>query len=136
MNLKISLFVMSLVAILSINAVISISQDNEDDEKATNLQVLPKDIGSDDLDHIMKAFANSLGVKCSYCHAPKSNGEKGLDFASDDNPKKDIARFMIKMTNEINANYFKDHRRDSLLLQVGCMTCHNGKAHPQMREIK
>lgn len=107
----------------------------EEGPKPTNLKVLPKNISAEELEGTMKAFNKSLGVKCGHCHAPKSNGEEGLDFASDENPKKDIARDMIKMTNKINKKYFKYHDDEGMLKQIGCSTCHNGQAEPEIRRI-
>ena len=68
----------------------------------------------------------ALGVKCNHCHAPKPNGEKGLDFASDANPKKNIARHMIKMTKQINKKHF-NRAYDGVVYNISCNTCHNGK---------
>src|ERR1039457_6360505 len=39
-----------------------------------------------------------LGVKCEHCHVQGN-------FASDDNPKKEIARHMISMAMEINSQF-------------------------------
>ncbi|HRP02816.1 MAG TPA: c-type cytochrome [Candidatus Kapabacteria bacterium] len=138
MKNKLFISAFCLLSLISVATVASISQDKEEeDEKPVNLKVLPSDLTADQIDHIMHAFSESLGVKCGYCHAPKKSGEKGLDFASDENPKKDVARFMIKMTNEINDEYFKEHTNEAgNLLQIGCNTCHNGSAKPSMREIK
>ena len=41
--------------------------------KYKNLQVLPKDIGQEQLIPIMKSFAQALGVRCVHCHV----GEEG-----------------------------------------------------------
>jgi hypothetical protein len=47
------------------------------------------------------------------------------DFASDENPKKETARHMITMLQQINANFAggKDH--------VPCYTCHSGAVKPK-----
>lgn len=103
--------------------------------KPANLKVLPKNISHEELEATMKAFNQALGVKCGFCHAPRKDGEKGLDFASDANPKKDVARSMMKMTNKINKKYFKNFKKDGDLLQIGCQTCHNGQAEPVMRKM-
>ncbi len=47
------------------------------------------------------------------------------DFASDENPHKDIARKMIVMTGEINAKF--PHGK----IHVTCFTCHRGEEHPR-----
>lgn len=103
------------------------------DKKASNLKVLPKNISHEDLDKIMDGFTTGLGVKCNFCHAPKSDNPKRLDFASDAKPEKEIARDMMRMTSRINRKYFhiKNIYEPKAVLAVNCITCHNGKAHPQ-----
>src|SRR3569833_1065702 len=59
-----------------------------------NLQVLPKTISKDELKAYMKAQSKALGVECDFClDVP--------DMASDKNDKKQIARKMIQMTNDV-----------------------------------
>lgn len=99
--------------------------------KATNLKVLPKDISQDEIKEVMDGFKAALGVKCNFCHAQDVNNPEKLDFASDANHHKDVARWMMKMTQQINKKHFK--RRDEKtgeLTQITCATCHNGKEHP------
>lgn len=96
-----------------------------------NLKVLPQDITHERLDSIMKSFNKALGVKCDFCHAKRKDSER-LDFASDENPAKEVARNMLRMTIDINRNYF---RTDSVihpayLNTVTCITCHKGDAYP------
>lgn len=102
----------------------------ESNPRPSNLKVLPKNISNEELEATMKSYNLALGVKCNHCHAPKSNGEKGLDFASDANPIKEVARHMIKMNNQINKKYFSKHQKDGVFQQIGCGTCHNGAATP------
>lgn len=97
-----------------------------------NLKVLPKDVSSKTLQHIMiDEFEDGLGVGCAFCHA----GQKGshqLDYASDAKPEKSIARNMMRMTLRLNARYFQV-RRPGLGdpgLAVTCQTCHQGKPRP------
>lgn len=119
--------ILSLITI----TVIAITAFNQPaKEKATNLKVLPKDISHDELSQVMRGFNAALGVKCNHCHAAKPNGEKGLDFASDANPNKNISRQMMKMTNKINKKYFK-HQHEGLIQNISCETCHNGNAKPK-----
>lgn len=101
-------------------------------KKDNNLKVLPKNISHEDLDVVMEGFTKGLGVKCSFCHAPKEDNPKRLDFASDAKPEKEIARNMMRMTAKINKKYFhiKDMYASKAVLAVNCITCHNGKAHP------
>ncbi|HEX7755591.1 MAG TPA: c-type cytochrome [Niabella sp.] len=95
-----------------------------------NLKVLPQDITHEKLDSIMHGFNTSLGVKCDFCHA--KNGDK-LDFASDENPAKEVARKMLRMTMEINKNYFNTDStiHPAYLNTVTCNTCHKGDAYPE-----
>jgi hypothetical protein len=81
-----------------------------------NLKVL-KNPGAQ-LIPIMRSFTAGLGVECDFCHV------KG-DFASDDNPHKDIARKMIVMAEHINSN-FPDGK-----IHVTCYTCHRGEEEPK-----
>src|SRR5262252_10672965 len=70
----------------------------------TNLQIYPKDIARQELVTTMQGFVRQLGVQnqggCGYCH---SGTAPQFDFASDSNPKKNVARRMITMSREIVA---------------------------------
>ncbi|MBB6498459.1 c-type cytochrome [Pedobacter cryoconitis] len=103
------------------------------EKKASNLKVLPKDISHEDLDKIMDGYKAALGVKCNFCHAPSKDDPKHMDFASDAKPEKEIARNMMRMTNRINKKFFhvKNANEVKAVLAVNCVTCHNGKAHPE-----
>jgi hypothetical protein len=97
-----------------------------------NLNVLPKNISSKDLQGIMTDdFEDGLGVTCSFCHANAKNGH-GLDFESDAKPEKEIARAMMRMTIGINKKYFRQKHVliGSNDLTVTCNTCHKGEAFP------
>ena len=97
-----------------------------DEPKFKNLKVLNKNISHDELDSIMKSFKNSLGVKCSFCHAQQKDDPKKLDFASDENEHKLISRDMMRMTMKINKKYFRNEKQDA----ITCYTCHNGHKEP------
>src|SRR3954463_8331573 len=93
-----------------------------------NLLVLPKDISSKDLQRIMvDDFQDGLGVSCSYCHAPEE-GSRHLDYASDEKPEKEIARAMMRMTMNINKQYFNvsDPAVGDSLMIISCTSCHRG----------
>lgn len=101
--------------------------------KWKNLKILPKNISKDSLDKVMDNFKASLGVKCTFCHAPsKDSTSKYPDFASDDKPEKNIARKMMKMTQKINKKYFSYNKNEQgqTIAAVECMTCHRGSPHP------
>ena len=83
----------------------------------TNLKVLKASSGAE-VTQIMRTFTAALGVQCSYCHMAGN-------YASDENPKKDIARKMIRMTQQVNSN-FPDNK-----MYVSCYTCHRGEAQPK-----
>lgn len=104
-----------------------------DEPKAKNLKVLPKDISHEELDKVMDGFKAALGVKCGFCHAQRADGSGKLDFASDANEHKDIARDMMRMTQHINKKYFKPGKdaSEGEMMKVSCMTCHNGEKHPK-----
>jgi len=131
-NKKIIFCGVVLSLVLAISAFTS--QPVQEKSKPQNLKVLSKNISDEELTKVMRGFNAALGVKCGYCHAPKSNGEKGMDFASDANPKKNIAREMIKMTKKINKKYFK-YEHEGMIKNISCETCHNGQAEPKTMEI-
>jgi len=65
----------------------------------------------------MHAFTVALGQNCNYCHVQG-------DRASDENPKKNIARHMLELVHEINGK-FPDGK-----MHVTCYTCHRGATEP------
>ena len=83
----------------------------------TNVKVLKVATGPE-VSQIMRTFTAGLGVQCSHCHVQGN-------FPSDENPKKDVARQMIKMIQVINSN-FPDGK-----MRVTCYTCHRGEAEPK-----
>ena len=105
-----------------------------------NLQVLPKDIPRPELTAIMRGFTQSLGVRCEYCHALRDGvtpvpGEpiqiNQLNLPSDANPRKNKARFMLRMTDSLNRIVLAGmpDRRDPPV-NVNCMTCHRQNPVP------
>ncbi len=80
-----------------------------------NLKVLK--IPPAELIPTMRSYAAALGIKCDHCHMAR-------DFASDENPKKEIARAMIAMAQDINSK-FHDGK-----VHVTCYTCHRGATKP------
>ena len=113
-------------------AMISMSFGITSDEPIyKNLKVLPKNINKMQMDSVMKHFTVSLNVKCNFCHT--YNQElKAMDYASDANKHKGVAREMMKMTTQLNEKYFdvKDKTKLNAYQEVTCYTCHNGKVHP------
>ena len=75
----------------------------------------------------MRHFVQGVGMNCGGCHT------RG-NFASEDNPKKAIARRMIEMTRALNTRYFPAYvpaDGESTLGRVTCYTCHRGEASPK-----
>jgi len=97
-------------------------------QQQRNLKVLPQNISRDSLDHLMDEYKIDLGVKCGYCHAQGSK-------ASDANPKKDIARTMMRMTDDMNHKYMAlvPHSDTAQVQTVTCYTCHRGLPKPVLK---
>jgi tetratricopeptide (TPR) repeat protein len=100
-------------------------------ERGENLQVLPEDFPPERLSAVMRGFTRALGVRCSYCHV----GEEGqplttYDFASDSNPKKDIARTMYRMLGVINDTLGTIQPSGPRPVNMWCHTCHRGRPRP------
>jgi len=106
----------------------------KDDPLYKNLKVLPKNITKEQMDSVMHHFANSLSVKCNFCHVRTADG-KEWNFASDENKHKLVARNMMTMMDKINDKYFDVTGKKSLdaKLMVTCYTCHHGKTDPETR---
>ena len=75
----------------------------------------------------MRHFVQALGVNCGGCHVPRN-------FASEDNPRKAIARRMIEMTRDAERDStspnFTPAEGESSLGRVTCYTCHQGTTQP------
>src|SRR5689334_1160252 len=90
-----------------------------------NLQVFPKDISRPELIANMKFFAQSLGVRCTFCHVGvEGQPPSTYDFASDAKREKLTARKMLAMVHAINQQYFGV--TDFSKVKVTCFTCHRG----------
>ena len=108
-----------LLSSLIVLATLSAQEKQEKKEvpNPTNLKVLKLTSGSE-VRQVMRTFTAGLGVQCNYCHVQGN-------MASDDNPKKEIARHMIEMTQKINGG-FPDGK-----MHVTCFTCHRGETEPK-----
>jgi hypothetical protein len=80
---------------------------------------------------LMNLVADSLGVRCDYCHVqakpdftktPSNAG--GWVWSSDDKPQKRTARDMMRMVVDLNAKSFAGAAR------ITCYTCHRGATDP------
>jgi hypothetical protein len=95
-----------------------------------NLRVL-KALPESQLFSLMNLLADSLGVRCDYCHvqvtpnlARTPSNVGGWAWDRDDKPPKRTAREMMQMVIDLNANSFKGAPR------VTCYTCHRGATKP------
>jgi hypothetical protein len=85
-------------------------------QKFKNIKVL-NDMPADDMGKVMNIMSESLGVNCDFCHY-------GYEFEKEGKEEHEVSRKMIRMTWEINRNYFEGKQ------EVTCSTCHNGRPHP------
>jgi hypothetical protein len=91
-----------------------------------NLQVLPKDLTFQQVQQTMRTFTAALGVECTHCHV---GGQQ--DRAKDDNPKKAVARQMLKMTMALNKDLASVGEPAAAgAMKVTCFTCHRGALKP------
>lgn len=100
----------------------------------TNLKVLPRSLSGEQVHEIMQTWSGELGTRCKTCHAadPKRTGPDGkpaLNYADDSKEEKQTARKMVKMVEEINANYIS--KIDGSGAPVTCGTCHRGHFGPE-----
>jgi len=100
----------------------------------TNLQIYPKDIARPELIATMQGFVQQLGVLqqggCAFCHTGQG---PQADYASDGNPKKNVARKMILMSREISAKLPEVTGKAAAdLTRLRCATCHRGAPVPKV----
>jgi hypothetical protein len=103
----------------------------------TNLKIYPKDIARPELIATMQGFVRQLGVQaqggCGYCHAGTA---PQWDFASDANPKKDIARRMILMSREITGKLPEVTGKPAAqITALRCASCHRGMPVPKVTDV-
>jgi len=72
----------------------------------------------------MGFFSASLGLNCVFCHVSESL--ENWDKFAEDVPRKNIARQMILMVNDINKREFGGRRA------LTCYSCHRGAEHPKL----
>ena len=95
-------------------------------QRFENLKVLPASITRDSLVQVMRTMAGSLGMRCHNCHiGGDSITLQGVNWASDSMVTKRKAREMLKMTQQINAQFIANlEGRKAPNLRVECITCH------------
>jgi len=101
-------------------------------EAFKNLKVLPDTISRDDLRKLMRQFTGDLGVECEFCHTAADPVTRRADRASDANPVKDTARYMIQMTDDLNNRYLEQLPGRRYADPITCGTCHRGEKHPSI----
>ena len=97
----------------------------------TNIKALPKNITGDEVAKLMREFTGDLGVECEFCHAQNPTTKRN-DFPSDANPTKDVARYMITMTADLNDRWLADLPDRRYADPITCGTCHRGEKHPSV----
>lgn len=97
--------------------------------KPTNLKVLPKDSTLQDVYARMAAMQKDLGVQCNFCHEEDPD-TKQINYASDENPRKETARAMLRMTQDINEKYLGSLGDRQYAPPITCGNCHLGQMHP------
>jgi hypothetical protein len=109
-------FLLTLLLVVPLCAQEAAPKQARPPQAPKNLKVLK--VPPTDIRATMRNFRLALGVDCEFCHV------KG-DLASDENPKKDIARKMIVLAQDVNAKFpdGKEH--------VTCYTCHRGDQEPK-----
>ncbi|MGE5176518.1 MAG: c-type cytochrome [Hyphomicrobiales bacterium] len=108
----------------------SAQQRSPEPWKGKNLRVLPKNTTREQIHETMEGFSMALGVRCSHCHAQDKKDPRHLDFPSDENPNKNIARAMFRMAGDVRRDLSKIKFTESNRVNFGCVTCHHGIARP------
>lgn len=94
------------------------------DSVFSNLKVLGG-FPAENLLFAMESWSKGLGVSCGHCHNTSN-------FSLDTNPKKKIAREMVKLGNVISSNLKKIDGLSTRPI-VNCITCHRGELKPAFR---
>ena len=89
-----------------------------------SLKLLPVETHVHGADSLMGEFRDALSVDCNYCHG----GGKPQEY--DLNPRKDIARKMIMLVRQINAQFSGTGVFPVGEQKVTCWTCHRGDVNP------
>lgn len=114
--------VLAAVAVAAVAGLASAQQATPAEKTAEqvfkNIQVF-QGKPANELRPTMSFIANSLGVRCSFCHAQP--------FSADTKPTKATARKMIEMVYAINKSTFNGRE------EVNCYTCHQGHTRPNSR---
>jgi hypothetical protein len=96
---------------------------------ANTLQVLPKDLPPAEVIQLMARYGQELGVSCVFCHAQNAQTQQ-VDFVSEENPMKQVARIMIGMVRDINDKYLAQVGDRRYAVPISCGNCHQGQTYP------
>jgi hypothetical protein len=105
------------------------------DSLKTNLTVLPRNMSAADIVQVMARYTQELGVQCGFCHVENPQTQQ-VDFASDENPRKQTARIMIGMLNDINNKYLPQVGDRRYAAPISCGNCHQGQTYPPVFESR
>ena len=99
-----------------------------------NLQFFSQDVTRDSIVEVMRGFSFALGVRCQYCHVGGDGiSFQGVEFASDDDPDKRKARFMLRMVETLNNSMLPMMPdRDASAVEITCKSCHRGRSKPAL----
>src|ERR1700733_15337444 len=109
-----------LAIVYLVGAAILLSQPEKPllaEQAFKNVKVL-KGIPVGEFMDTMGFFAASLGLNCVFCHVSESL--ENWDKFAEDVPRKNVARQMILMVNDINKRDFGGRRA------LTCFSCHRG----------
>jgi hypothetical protein len=114
------------VALAAIGLLIAVSARGQDkplmaEDVFKNIQVL-KGIPVKEFMNTMGFFSAATNLNCIDCHSPQSESLEGYAI---DTPKKQTARRMVLMVNQINQANFGGRK------MVTCYTCHRASDRPE-----
>ncbi len=103
-------------------------------QEFTNLQHFSPDMPRQELIQEMRVMSLTLGVRCQFCHVGSVDGTsfEGVDFASDESPRKVAARSMLGMVQEINSRVSDLPDVQRARESVTCKSCHRRTSRPQL----
>ncbi len=118
------------IVVAAVGAVPNAAAQQPAGAKRPKLRVL-QELPESQLFPLMNLLADSLGVRCDYCHvqatpdlAKTPSNVGGWVWDSDDKPQKRTAREMMRLVIDLNTGSFKGKSR------VTCYTCHRGATQP------
>ncbi len=124
--------VVTAITLIVAITVFSFKPAQQEPKKLKNIKVFPATATFKEVDEAMDQLKIDLGVRCDYCHAHAKDNPRKMDMTSDENPKKDISRDMMRMTMEMNQKYMASipHADTVKVQMITCNTCHRGAPKP------